>query len=637
MATASVVDSKIVVNGQTINNISVEGNTVYRVVADGNVSYDRKDYSLTVINFTYSAPLTGGSINVPALAITSTYSGYDDSNNRVNDAPADYTFSPATIPSNAMNDQARTGTITVVQDNSELTGSFSYRQPADSYEITNVMTGLSISLSNVSVIPAAGGSVNSCSVSVTGVGYELYEWASGARSTGDPITWAVSTGDCTFTWTGVTADTKGTDISHSQTEAGTLYCHAYYDGYTGDASATVYQAKNEIRGYTDYEYEMIVETNITGEYPAAGGTITIEYSALRGRKPIYDSNATGATVGTNASAELSTNLGTLATTAVTGTGTTTMTLGPNNNAARTVTITITSVDDSSKTGSTSFVQAATSAVYAYSYLSNYTGNGQLTTWEDIHDVSRGISNWSSPSQDVYDVQGTFRLGPNPAYSTVATDTYFYENDSLTFYTRNVTSAGAEGTEHLWYKNPAWSFGKSGSGNVAATDTSFTLTGSTNTSYGVTVKEGTTTIASTYDFSGSMTVNCGANTSTSPRTFTITFTENYPSAGELPYMASQTITQDGKVAGMIALSNNEWYYYLGDPDTFTLTVEATGTWKATFPGYYFYVNPSVGSAGITSVTVTARRRAPQSVGDQEIKFTLDSDSDVYDTLTVYYEE
>ena len=103
------------------------------------------------------------------------------------------------------------------------------------------------------------------------------------------------------------------------------------------------------------------------------------------------------------------------------------------------------------------------------------------------------------------------------------------------------------------------------------------------------------------------------------------------------MSTITITQDKKVAGVISLSSNEWYYYVGDPDTYTITVNATSNWKATFPGYYFYVNPSVGNAGATSVTITARRRAPQSVGDQEIKFALKDDADVYDILTVIYEE
>lgn len=633
MATGSVVDSKIVVNGHTVNDVNVEGNTVYRVVANGHVSFDRKDYVLNVVDVTLNAPLTGGPITVPSLMITSTYSGYDDYNERVYDEPADYGFSPASYPSNAMNPSSRTGTITVVQDNSQLTGTFHYRQAGDSYETSYVMTGLSVSLSNVPVIPASGGSVNSCSVSVTGVGYEVYDWASGEQTTGGSVTWSVSTGDCSFSWTGVTADTKGTEISHSQTTAGTLYCDVSCSGVTGSSSSVVMQAKNEIRGYTEYEYDMVVETNITGTYPAAGGVITVEYSALRGRKPIYDSNATGATIGTDAAAELSSNYGTLSTTAVTGTGTTTLTLGANNNAARTVTITITGVDDPTATGSTSFVQTATSAVYAYSYLSNYTGNGQLTTWEDVHDVSRDISNWSSPSQDVYSVEGTYRLGPNGSYSMVSTDTYFYNNDSISFYTRNVTTAGAAGTEHLWYKSDAWSFGKSGSGNVAATSTSFTLTGATNMSYSVYVYENGSLIASTGNFSGSLTVNCGANQSTSQRTFTVQFSDNY-GAENWPEPNDLTIVQEGKVAATISLSQYTWDYYLGDPDNITITVETTVTgWSASYAGYYFYVTPNSGSVGQTTVTITARRRFRDG---NDIVFNL-ADGSGSATLQVNYLE
>lgn len=647
MATTSVVDSKIKVNGQTINNVVIAGTKVYRVVANGHISFDRKDYSLSVINYTHSVPVTGGPITVPDLVVTSLYTGYTDDNIKVEAADADYSISPSTISSNAHNTSPRTGTITVTQDNSQLTGTFSYRQAADSYEETNVCTSITVTLTNVPVIPASGGSVNSCTVTAVANGYVRYDWQSGGSTVGPSTSWTMASSEYTVAWTGVTASSKGTTPSQ-QTTAGTLSCKVTYradTSKTATKTATVYQAANQVTGYTSWEYEMSVSTNVSGTYPAAGGTITVSYSGKRKRKPVYSSNATGSTYSyADIGCDLTSNYGSIAAQSVTGAGSTTLTLGANGGNNRTVTITLAYQDDSSKKATTSFTQYGSSASFAYAYLSNYTGNGQLTTWSQIRGIAQDINaaSWTSPTQSVYSVtaDGTvkYRLGSSATAALVPADTYFYNNSSLLFNTRNVTSAGAEGTEHLWYKNNNWSFGCTTSGNIPAANTSFVLTGSTNTSYGVTVKEGTTTKASTANFNGSLTVNCGANTSTSStRTFTVTFTENNSGAENKPTMSTITITQDKKVAGVISLSSNEWYYYVGDPDTYTITVNATSNWKATFPGYYFYVNPSVGNAGATSVTITARRRAPQSVGDQEIKFALNDDADVYDILTVIYEE
>ena len=59
MPTGTVVDSKIKANGRTINNIVIGSKKVYRVVANRQISFDRKDYSLSVTNYTHSVPVTG--------------------------------------------------------------------------------------------------------------------------------------------------------------------------------------------------------------------------------------------------------------------------------------------------------------------------------------------------------------------------------------------------------------------------------------------------------------------------------------------------------------------------------------------------------------------------------------------------
>lgn len=571
MATGTVIDSKIVVNGNQIRNVVIAGTKVFRVVADGNITYDRKEYVLTAANgYTYSGPITGGTINFPSTAITSTYDGYNTSGTRVNGASADYSFSPSSLSSNAHNTTSRSGNITVVQDNSGLEVTVPYTQAADSYEDTNVCTGITVALSNVAVIPASGGSVNSCSVSVTANGYVRHDWASGDSTVGPNTSWTLTSSEYTLAWTGVTAQSKG-ETPSQQTTAGTIYCQATYNEdntITGHGSATVYQEANAITGYTSYEYEMSVSTNIVGTYPAAGGTIQVEYSGQRKRKPIYTSKATGSTYQySDIGCDLTANYGTIAAPSVTGTGTTTLTLGANTGSGnRTVTITLKYQDDATKKATTSFVQSYSTYSYVYAYLSNYTGNGIITSWDDVNEVRKEISNWTSPTQSVYAVTAdgntTYRLGISLTANTVAVDTYFYNVDSKLFKTRVVATAGTEGVEYLWYKSPNWNFGRTGGDTISASTTSFTLTGTTNTSYGVEVRENGTLIKSATTFTGSMTVTCGQNTGSSQRTFTITFTENNPTAGNKPTMATQYIYQTAPVtSGNFYINGSSDYGYI----------------------------------------------------------------------------
>ena len=60
MATGRTINSKIVANGSNVQRIVAAGSEIYRVVVEGVVRYDRKDYTLTKANYSYSVPITGG-------------------------------------------------------------------------------------------------------------------------------------------------------------------------------------------------------------------------------------------------------------------------------------------------------------------------------------------------------------------------------------------------------------------------------------------------------------------------------------------------------------------------------------------------------------------------------------------------
>ena len=615
MATGSVIDSKIVVNGNQVRDVVIAGTKVFRVVANGYISYDRKEYLLTAASgYRYSAPVTGGTITFPSTAITSTFDGYNASGVRVNGEQIGYAIGPASLPSRAHNTASTQGDLTVVQDESQLSVTVPYFQQGDAYEEVPVPTGLTVYITNVATIPASGGSVNTATLSVTANGYIRYDWMSGDSTIGPNSSWTVDSSEYSVSWTGVTAQSKGerVDSDHQPTTAGTLYCQVTYSGVTGNAQTTVYQQANIVEGYTAWEYELYVNTNVTGQYPAAGGVITVEYSGKEKHKPIYTSTATGSTYEyANIGCDLTSTYGVIAAPSVTGVGTTTLTLGANTSGNRTVTITLAYEYDATKKATTSFVQTYSTSVFAYAYLSDWTGNGQLTTWNQVHNVSQNISNWARPIQDVYAVteagNTVYRTGAATIDNPVQADTYFYENDTLTFYTRNVTTAGTAGTTHLWYKNPAWSYNVPT--DIDATTTSFTMSFSLNTKFYVTVKRGSTTVMSkTLYTGGTLSVNCGANTSTSStRTFDVLIEDFYDV--EYTEMYNLQVTQAKKVPNSISIDHNSWTYECGGLNSDVVIVSSVGTgWYADYDANYFSVSPASGNAGTgQNVVVTALQR------------------------------
>jgi hypothetical protein len=205
----------------------------------------------------------------------------------------------------------------------------------------------------------------------------------------------------------------------------------------------------------------------------------------------------------------------------------------------------------------------------------------------------------------------YRTGTSSVATPVPADTYFYENDSYTFYTRNVTTAGAAGTTHLWYKNPTWSYNVPS--NIDATATTFDMSFSTNTKFYVTVKRGSTTVMTkTLYTGGTLTVNCGANPSTTTdRVFDIIIEDFYDV--EYTEMYNLQVTQAKKIPSSISIDTDEWDLCHSDPLN-TLTVAVTcvgGGWTASFDSNYFSLSQNSGAEGTTYVTVTATNRGPSA--------------------------
>ena len=121
------------------------------------------------------------------------------------------------------------------------------------------VSSMTLTLGTPSVMPAGGGSVNSCSYTLT------VNWVSGKQQTYDS---KIPDG-ATINWTGVTAGSKGTTISN-QTTAGTLRCTVSFDGKTASDNATVYQVGNYVTSIDLTGFAIAYSKSVS----AAGGTVS---------------------------------------------------------------------------------------------------------------------------------------------------------------------------------------------------------------------------------------------------------------------------------------------------------------------------------------------------------------------------
>lgn len=229
-----------------------------------------------------------------ATHVVSKYTGYTDANVKVQGAAADYAVSPTSVSSNAQNTSSRSGTVTIQQENSNLSGTINWTQAADSYEDTVIVTSITLTLGTPSVIPASGGSVSTTSYSVVANGYIRHDWNSGTYSTGSTTSWTV-TNSASVSWgSAVSAASKGTTTT-GITTAGTLYCTASFSGKSDSKSVYVTQQANSAGAptYTAFTISTDAEPNYI---PASGGSINSlplsDISATGSGYVTYTSNAT---------------------------------------------------------------------------------------------------------------------------------------------------------------------------------------------------------------------------------------------------------------------------------------------------------------------------------------------------------
>lgn len=140
------------------------------------------------------------------------------------------------------------------------------------------MTGLTAQIGSIAEIPAGGGRVTTSTMpTATAHGYYTYtslakEYAYSALTTSQFSVSYSGTGAGGYA-SGVSASTMGTISATSHTEVGELWMTATKNSYTAPpSSGVVYQAKNQITGYTlvtNFSY------TTTTSIPASGGSISV--------------------------------------------------------------------------------------------------------------------------------------------------------------------------------------------------------------------------------------------------------------------------------------------------------------------------------------------------------------------------
>lgn len=103
--------------------ITVGTSPVYRVKIGSDVKYDRKDYDFSVSSGRMYIPVGGGNMYSDIAAkVTSTYTGYNGNDEKVTNGSASWAANQTYWSSNAQSTSQKTGSITVTQDSSNLSG-----------------------------------------------------------------------------------------------------------------------------------------------------------------------------------------------------------------------------------------------------------------------------------------------------------------------------------------------------------------------------------------------------------------------------------------------------------------------------------------------------------------------------------
>ena len=221
----------------------------------GEVIHDKMEYSLNPRQSSNSAAAQGQTFTTSNLINGSGTHGNGASISGIS-------ISPSTIRIDA--NPSSSSTRTIRRTVSQVHNAYGVAYTGASCELVfsqarDYVSSMTLTLGTPSVISVGGGSVNSCSYTLT------VNWVSGKRQVYNSI---IPNG-ATINWTGVTAGSKGTTISN-QTTAGTLRCTVSFDGKTASDSATVYQAGNYVTSIDLTGFAIAYSKSVS----AAGGTVS---------------------------------------------------------------------------------------------------------------------------------------------------------------------------------------------------------------------------------------------------------------------------------------------------------------------------------------------------------------------------
>lgn len=231
--------------------------------------YDKVLYELSVDNIT----------NVEPNAQTVTISSYRSKRTHGNGAVDTLYINPSTKQITANTSTANTKDTTVVV-NQALTLNGTTTGTGVTVTITQIKdypTGLTLTISPKSTIPAAGGSISS---SLTNYTYNVKANYKSGNNNVDVTSDSNTT--ITANVTGVTAASKGTTASNATT-AGTITFTAKYvcngKTVTTTAAVNITQDKNEVVSYANPTFTLTPSSNQT--LPASGGKVTASVSNVQ--------------------------------------------------------------------------------------------------------------------------------------------------------------------------------------------------------------------------------------------------------------------------------------------------------------------------------------------------------------------
>lgn len=155
--------------------------------------------------------------------------------------------------SNTGNTSTRDGYVTFTPKAGLSSSEESYitlYQASDSVSTSYTDYNVTLTLGTPSKIPAAGGSVNSTTYTAKYATRGVTGYTSGGEKCGNWSSYSNIPSSTQPSWTGVSADSRGTDIDNDDTYAGTLYASISYGNDTAYDDVDVYQVQNQIESST---------------------------------------------------------------------------------------------------------------------------------------------------------------------------------------------------------------------------------------------------------------------------------------------------------------------------------------------------------------------------------------------------